>query len=116
MKIGKINPTKSVLLLVVLILTVSLVSTAWIPSQSALANGNTVTYTYDDAGRLTGVEYPNGATIDYDYDNAGNLLERIVAIASASFDDLINTLTQFLAGFASFDDLINMLTLYLASD
>jgi len=33
-----------------------------------------VTYTYDDAGRLTGAVYDNGKQIAYTYDNAGNLL------------------------------------------
>jgi len=34
----------------------------------------TVNYTYDAAGRLTGVSYPNGTAITYTYDAAGNLL------------------------------------------
>jgi YD repeat-containing protein len=37
-----------------------------------------VSYTYDDAGRLTGVDYGNGTSIAYTYDNAGNLLSRVV--------------------------------------
>jgi len=41
--------------------------------------GGTVNYTYDDAGRLTKVEYENGMTIEYTYDNAGNLLQRVVS-------------------------------------
>lgn len=36
----------------------------------------TVTYTYDDAGRLVKADYGNGTAIEYNYDNAGNLLER----------------------------------------
>ncbi len=104
------QPTRFLICLLVLLM--------FLCSQTALANSNSVTYSYDDAGRLTGVEYPNGSTITYEYDNAGNLLERSVAAAPvyASFDDLINTLTQYLAGFASFDDLINTLTLYLSSN
>jgi YD repeat-containing protein len=39
----------------------------------------TVTYTYDDAGRLINVDYGNGQTITYTYDNAGNMLSRTVA-------------------------------------
>ena len=38
----------------------------------------TITYTYDDAGRLTKVDYGDGKTIEYTYDNAGNLLQRVV--------------------------------------
>ena len=37
-----------------------------------------VNYTYDNAGRLTRVDYDNGVTIQYTYDNAGNLLSRVV--------------------------------------
>jgi YD repeat-containing protein len=33
-------------------------------------------YTYDNAGRLTQVEYPNGAKIIYTYDKAGNLISQ----------------------------------------
>lgn len=38
----------------------------------------TVAYTYDDAGRLTRVDYGNGTAIAYTYDAAGNLLRREV--------------------------------------
>jgi YD repeat-containing protein len=38
----------------------------------------TVTYTYDDAGRLVGVDYGDDTSIGYTYDNAGNLLAREV--------------------------------------
>ena len=37
-----------------------------------------VTYTYDDAGRLTSVDYGNGTSIAYTYDKAGSLLSRVV--------------------------------------
>ena len=33
-----------------------------------------VTYTYDNAGRLTAVDYGNGRSIAYTYDDAGNIL------------------------------------------
>ncbi len=36
----------------------------------------TITYTYDDAGRLIKVDYGDGKSISYTYDNNGNLLER----------------------------------------
>jgi YD repeat-containing protein len=38
----------------------------------------TITYTYDNAGRLTQVEYANGARITYTYDKAGNLVKQEV--------------------------------------
>src|SRR2546423_110573 len=38
--------------------------------------GGSIKYSYDDAGRLTSVDYGNGKTIAYTYDNAGNLLSR----------------------------------------
>ena len=44
----------------------------------------TVNYTYDAAGRLTGVSYPNGTTITYTYDPAGNLLSRQVTSSGAT--------------------------------
>jgi YD repeat-containing protein len=53
----------------------------------AMAGGlaaQTVNYTYDAAGRLTGVSYPNGTTISYTYDAAGNLLSRQVTSSAAS--------------------------------
>ncbi len=33
-------------------------------------------YTYDNAGRLTQVDYPNGVKIIYTYDKAGNLISQ----------------------------------------
>jgi YD repeat-containing protein len=41
---------------------------------SAGADPGTVTYTYDDLGRLIRVDYGGGIRIDYAYDAAGNLL------------------------------------------
>jgi len=43
---------------------------------------DTVNYTYDDAGRLTRVQYSSGKTIAYTYDKAGNLLRRLVTVPS----------------------------------
>ncbi len=41
----------------------------------------TVTYSYDNAGRLTGAHYDSRTMILYDYDNEGNLLSReVVAV------------------------------------
>jgi YD repeat-containing protein len=58
--------------LTLFILILLMVLTCFGQSQS-------VTYTYDDAGRLTGVDYGNGTSIAYTYDKAGNLLSRVVA-------------------------------------
>jgi len=43
-----------------------------------------VTYTYDDASRLTKVDYGNGRTITYVYDKAGNLLSRTTTSADTA--------------------------------
>lgn len=43
-----------------------------------------VRYSYDAAGRLTGVDYGDGRTIVYTYDKAGNLLSRTVSSSSSS--------------------------------
>jgi YD repeat-containing protein len=40
----------------------------------SLASAATVTYTYDNLNRLTGVDYGNGSTEQYSYDAAGNRL------------------------------------------
>jgi len=45
---------------------------------------DTLRYTYDDAGRLTTVDYGNGKTIAYTYDKAGNLLSRVVGAPDSS--------------------------------
>lgn len=45
---------------------------------------DTITYKYDDAGRLVSVAYPNGSTIAYVYDNNGNLLSKTVTAPSQS--------------------------------
>ena len=50
------------------------------PARVAAADlqPRTVTYTYDDAGRLVGAVYGEGQGIAYTYDAAGNLLGREV--------------------------------------
>lgn len=40
------------------------------------APASDITYSYDDAGRLVGVDYGDGQSITYTYDAAGNLLSR----------------------------------------
>ncbi len=41
-------------------------------------SSRTITYAYDDAGRLVGADYGDGQGITYTYDEAGNLLQREV--------------------------------------
>jgi YD repeat-containing protein len=43
-----------------------------------------VTYSYDDAGRLTKVDYGDGRTITYTYDPTGNLLSRTTTAAGGA--------------------------------
>src|SRR5260370_12250812 len=45
---------------------------------------DTVKYSYDDAGRLTIVDYGNGKSIAYTYDSAGNLLSRVITAREQS--------------------------------
>jgi YD repeat-containing protein len=42
------------------------------------AAASTVSYTYDEAGRLIKADYGDGKTIEYTYDNAGNLLQKTI--------------------------------------
>jgi len=44
------------------------------------AFSSTVTYKYDAAGRLTGVECSNGTNIQYTYDAAGNMVTKKVLL------------------------------------
>ena len=62
-----------------IVLTRPILSTA--QSKSAAT-----AYEYDDAGRLTRVNYSNGMEIVYTYDPAGNLLERRVAKSDTGVD------------------------------
>jgi YD repeat-containing protein len=48
----------------------------------APALAGSITYTYDDAGRLVTADYGNGSAIEYTYDNAGNLLARTITSAN----------------------------------
>ena len=44
---------------------------------SSVAQALLINYSYDNAGRLTKIDYAgNGAVITYDYDSNGNLLQR----------------------------------------
>ena len=53
-----------------------------VPPQAA---ADKVTYVYDEAGRLTRVDYGGGKTIAYTYDKNGNLLSRVAASAGPAF-------------------------------
>ena len=61
----------------------SVVALAWLLGVMVIhpvaADGpTTVTYTYDNAGRLVSAAYSNGLVISYTYDAAGNLLTRTI--------------------------------------
>lgn len=43
-----------------------------------ILSAQTISYTYDAAGRLNSATYPNGNVIQYTYDQGGNLLRRLV--------------------------------------
>jgi len=47
-------------------------------SLGSLSLADVITYTYDEAGRLTRVDYGGGKTVSYNYDKSGNLLSRVV--------------------------------------
>ncbi len=82
---------------------------AMVLSLTAAVYAGKVTYTYDDAGRLTGAVYDNGKEIAYTYDNAGNLLsEEISPMTPGDVfpDDTLNlkdviTALQVISGLAS---------------
>lgn len=52
----------------------------------ASTTGVAQTYTYDEAGRLTGASYADGSTITYSYDANGNLLERAATTPTTSVE------------------------------
>ncbi len=43
------------------------------------SSADTVNYTYDNAGRLAGVDYGDGKRITYTYDSRGNMVQKVVA-------------------------------------
>jgi len=50
---------------------------------AAVLASDTVTYKYDNAGRLISATYGNGTSVTYSYDNAGNLLSRAATSGGA---------------------------------
>ena len=60
----------------------------------APALAGSITYTYDDAGRLLTADYGNGSAIAYTYDNAGNLLARTVGLDNISLTITILSPTE----------------------
>ena len=61
----------------------------------ALAQGGgTVSYSYDDQGRLTGATYSDGASITYAYDPAGN---RTKSAASGGAPPIANPVSATVA-------------------
>ena len=117
---------KHVLLILVSMVILTMPVLKFAPySQTALANGNTITYTYDDAARLTGVEYPDGVTITYTYDNAGNLLGRNVVAewtplaydgdhsGKIEFNEMVLALMDYLASEITFNQMVEVLMVYL---
>ncbi len=56
---------------------------------SGTGRAETITYSYDDAGRLTNAAYSGGAGIAYVYDDNGNLLQRTTTAGGAVTHTLI---------------------------
>lgn len=66
----------------------------------------TITYTYDNAGRLIRADYGGGKVIEYFYDNAGNLTQRIISTTKwagdsngdgrTTIDEVQKAINQFL--------------------
>ncbi len=50
--------------------------TSEVSQTSEVYQSRTISYTYDDVGRLVGTDYGEGQGITYTYDAAGNLLQR----------------------------------------
>ena len=68
-----------------------LATSLFLGATPALADGpTTVTYTYDDAGRLIGMDHGDGKTIAYTYDDAGNLLQRCTLTVDFNPDGQVN--------------------------
>ena len=62
---------------------------------SAIASfAETINYGYDDAQRLTSVEYGDGTVVEYVYDNLGNRLQKITTLSGAPANSPPNAATS----------------------
>lgn len=66
-------------------LTMLLLAGVAIANQAMLADS--VTYTYDTAGRLTGVNYGNGQSLSYTYDASGNITRKTAVVITDMEND-----------------------------
>lgn len=57
-------------------LIMTLCGATFMAGVPAAVRAATISYTYDEAGRLKGADYGNDKVISYTYDNNGNLLKR----------------------------------------
>ena len=72
---------------------------SWV-AFAAHAQQTTVTYTYDELGRLEKVDYGAGKTVDYDYDPAGNRTAQTVAgTGQSASNDGVNVIVLPISGF-----------------
>lgn len=121
-----IDPKHILLTLLVIVILAMPVLSVCVCDQTAFANGNTVTYTYDDAGRLTSVDYPKEISIDYTYDTMGNLLSKDVSGGEWSplaydadhsgqieFGEMVFALMDYLASEITFNQMVSVLMYYL---
>jgi uncharacterized protein (TIGR03437 family) len=65
------------------------------------AGADTISYSYDDAGRLIRASYANGKVINYTYDKAGNLTSRVTRSATAPVITGVVNGANFLPGIAA---------------
>ena len=53
-------------------------------SYASILAAQSVSYNYDQAGRLISVVYPTGTIASYTYDASGNLLRKVIAAPNSS--------------------------------
>jgi YD repeat-containing protein len=76
-------------LLTILMSVLLLTAAVLVGTTPAFADGS-VSYTYDDAGRLVSVDYGGGKFIAYTYDDAGNLMQRCTLTVDFNPDRQVN--------------------------
>ncbi|MEA3339390.1 MAG: RHS repeat domain-containing protein [Chloroflexota bacterium] len=76
------------IVLTALVSTLLLTGVLPLLNRPVAADGPTVTYSYDAAGRLVGADYGN-IYITYTYDAAGNLLARKIEIEAEIYLPLV---------------------------